>query len=237
MARLGLNINKIKAIFISHEHTDHIRGLAVLAKKFRLPVYITANTYRSCGVEISAEQVFEFKPNQPIAIGELCIMPFPKLHDACDPTSFTVSCGNVVVGVFTDIGFPCSHVVKHFQLCNAAFLEANYDDAMLDQGNYPYHLKRRIKGGNGHLSNAQALQLFHNHRPAFMSHLLLSHLSKNNNCPKLVHELFSKNCGDVNVVVASRYEESAVYEISAGKQAASVIRKAAASSQLALAFA
>jgi hypothetical protein len=104
-------------------------------------------------------------------------------------------------------------VIKHFQQCHAAFLEANYDEQMLEEGNYPFYLKSRIRGGKGHLSNKQALQLFTTHKPAFMSHLLLSHLSKNNNCPKLVHELFNKHAGDVKMVVASRYEETAVYHI------------------------
>ena len=84
---------------------------------------------------------------------------------------------------------------------------------MLDNGGYPYHLKRRIRGGQGHLSNKQALELFMAHKPAFMTHLLLSHLSKNNNDPKLVHELFSSCAGEINVIVASRYEETPVYQI------------------------
>jgi hypothetical protein len=92
-------------------------------------------------------------------------------------------------------------------------LEANYDEDMLHKGSYPYHLKRRISGGQGHLSNRQALELFMAHRPSFMTHLLLAHLSHNNNDPDLVQGLFNGQSGGIRVVVASRYEETAVYSI------------------------
>ena len=122
--------------------------------------------------------------------------------------------GNKIkIGVFTDIGVPCKNVIAHFQQCHAAFLEANYDEKMLEQGRYPYFLKSRIRGGNGHLSNKQALELFIAHRPPHMSHLFLSHLSKNNNSPELVQQLFNKHTGSVNMIIASRYEETPLYHI------------------------
>ncbi|MEO5782776.1 MAG: MBL fold metallo-hydrolase, partial [Ginsengibacter sp.] len=89
----------------------------------------------------------------------------------------------------------------------------NYDDTMLEKGGYPHFLKNRIRGGKGHLSNKQALELFIAHKPAFMSHLLLSHLSKNNNCPELVKKLFDQHAGDIKIIIASRYEETAVFHI------------------------
>ena len=117
------------------------------------------------------------------------------------------------VGIFTDIGFPCKHVINHFKKCHAAFLESNYDEEMLDTGSYPYYLKTRIRGGMGHLSNIQALELFNTHRPSYMSHLFLSHLSKNNNCPKLVEQLFNAHAGETYVEVASRYHQTQVFHI------------------------
>jgi phosphoribosyl 1,2-cyclic phosphodiesterase len=107
----------------------------------------------------------------------------------------------------------CEHVIRNFKQCHAAFLEANYDEVMLEQGSYPIHLQRRIRGGNGHLSNRQALELFMVHRPAHMTHLLLSHLSKNNNDPDLVSNLFSPFAKEMNIVIATRYKETAVYEV------------------------
>jgi phosphoribosyl 1,2-cyclic phosphodiesterase len=141
------------------------------------------------------------------------IQAFPKFHDAKDPHSFVVSGNGINIGVFTDIGAPCKHVIEHFKQCHAAFLEANYDEDMLQNGRYPPHLKQRISGNEGHLSNKQALELFIAHRPAYMSHVLLSHLSKENNIPELAHELFSRHAGSTNVVVASRYKETDVYHI------------------------
>jgi phosphoribosyl 1,2-cyclic phosphodiesterase len=213
MARLGLSMRKVKAIFISHEHSDHIRGVTVLAKKYGLPVYINQLTLFHGGLRLD-DLVVDFIADAPIKIGDLLITAFAKLHDAAHPHSFTIACGDIKVGVFTDLGAVCENLVQHFQQCHAAFLEANYDEEMLDRGSYPYHLKRRIRGGMGHLSNKQALALFIDYKPAYMSHLFLSHLSKDNNDPTLVHNLFNTHARGAEIVVASRYQETAVYHIS-----------------------
>jgi phosphoribosyl 1,2-cyclic phosphodiesterase len=215
MKRLGLAPQQLKAIFISHEHSDHIKGVEVLAKKFKLPVYITPKTYKNSGLNIDPLLLRPFAGYENISLGELTIVPFPKLHDAADPFSFVVQGNGVNIGVFTDIGSVCEEVIKNFKRCHAIFLETNYDENMLANGNYPYPLKRRIQGDYGHLSNHQALQLFIDHRPDFMSHVFLSHLSRDNNSPELVHTLFKKHAGGVEVVVASRYNETEVYEIRA----------------------
>ena len=235
MKRLGLNMQKLKAVFISHEHTDHISGVRVLSKKYNLPVYITHTTHRFGGLRLEKDLVNSFEAHQVIDIGDLSITAFPKFHDAADPYSFVVSSNKINVGVFTDIGTPCENLVHHFKQCHAAFLEANYDDTMLENGRYPHFLKNRIRGNKGHLSNQQALELFTTHRPSFMSHLFLSHISKNNNCPKLVEKLFTEKANGVTMIVASRYEETAVYHI----QAANPVEQAPylRASQLAFSFA
>ena len=215
MQRLGLSMSKVKAIFISHEHSDHIRGVEVLARKYQLPVYITTKTLRYSRLQIELHLVENLNAYEPISIGTLTVTAFPKNHDASDPHSFLVAGNGVKVGVFTDIGSSCEHLVHHFQQCNAAFLEANYCDEMLENGHYPVHLKRRIRGKNGHLSNKQAFELFLSHKPAYMSHVLLSHLSKENNTPELAKALFTEQAGNTEVIVASRYHESPVYTISA----------------------
>lgn len=213
MNRLGLQMDKVKAIFVSHEHTDHISGIPVLARKYKLPVYITQRTLQSVGLDLAPEQVRSFAAYEAVQIGRLAVTAFPKFHDAYDPHSFVVSSDSVRVGIFTDIGKACTHLISHFSQCHAAFLEANYDEEMLTNGRYPVSLKNRIRGGSGHLSNAQALEIFRTHRPSFMSHLLLAHLSKDNNNPQLVQELFDEHREDTSIIVASRYQETAIYHI------------------------
>lgn len=213
MKRLGLSMGKVRAIFVSHEHSDHIKGIPVLAKKYQLPVFITPGTLQGARLDFSGVSVQSFQAHAPVQIGSLTVTAFPKYHDAADPHSFVVECKGIKVGVFTDIGAPCDNLISHFGQCHAAFLEANYDEEMLGHGSYPYYLKNRIRGGRGHLSNRQALALFAAYKPSFMSHVLLSHLSKDNNCPQLVQELFSTHAGETEVVVASRFEETPVYTI------------------------
>jgi phosphoribosyl 1,2-cyclic phosphodiesterase len=236
MKRVGLSMQKVKAVFVSHEHTDHIKGIPAVVKKYGLPLYITTTTLLNSRLSIDTGLVKTFAANKPIEISGLTVTAFPKMHDASDPYSFTVACNGTKVGVFTDIGTPCRHVIKYFKQCHAAFLEANYDDQMLDNGSYPYYLKKRIKGEKGHLSNKQALELFKAYKPAFMSHLVLSHLSQNNNCPHLVEELFNLNCCGVKMIVASRFEETPVYHIEGTRSYNTATVRRLPSSQLSFSF-
>jgi len=213
MVRAGLDMRSVKAIFISHEHTDHISGLPILAKKHNLPVFITTPTLRNSRLRFDKYLLNSFSANEPVVIGELVVTAFSKFHDAADPYSFVVSCNGVNVGVITDIGRACDNVVQHFSQCHAAFLESNYDEEMLLRGSYSWYLKNRIRNGHGHLSNYQALSLFQQYRSPGLSHLFLSHLSRNNNCPKLVGDLFAEHAKGVNMIVTSRDQESAVYQI------------------------
>jgi phosphoribosyl 1,2-cyclic phosphodiesterase len=219
MKRLGLSMDKVKAIFVSHEHSDHIRGIPVLAKKYSLPVYATPGTIRKSYFGFGKNTLINYSAAVPVQIGSLSITAFPKLHDAADPHSFVVECNGTRVGVLTDIGAVCGHVEQHFNSCHAVFLESNYDEEMLHNGKYPIHLKRRISGGEGHLSNIQALQLFKLKKGPQLQTIILSHLSRENNCPQLVRDLFAEHADGVQVVVASRYEETPVFSV-AGEIAA-----------------
>ena len=211
--RSRLSFSKIKAVFISHEHSDHTRGVSVISRKYQIPVYITAETHKSGRLRLESHLVRHFSSYSPVNIGGLSVNAFPKQHDASEPHSFTVTGNGITVGVLTDIGSICEHVVSNFSKCHAAFLEANYDEEMLENGSYPVYLKKRIRSDQGHLSNHQALELFTTHKADFMSHVLLSHLSQDNNNPRLVEKLFKSHAGGIHISIASRHQESPVYKI------------------------
>jgi len=212
MKQIGLDIKTVKAIFVSHEHSDHIKGVSVLANKYKLPVYITPKTAQN-GPRLIKHLSKPFTANIPIAIGNLQITAFNKHHDAADPHSFIVSYNNITVGVFTDIGKVCNNLIHYFKKCNAAFLEANYDVDLLENGSYPLTLKNRIRGGDGHLSNKEAFDLFLNHQSSCFSHILLSHLSKENNSPQIAQNLFESAAVKTKIIVANRYQPTDIYEI------------------------
>jgi phosphoribosyl 1,2-cyclic phosphodiesterase len=209
----GLLMENVKALFISHEHTDHITGMAGIAKKFKLPVYVTDDTLRQSNMPVDPSLVRSFKHARPVRIGHFTITPFTKSHDAADPHSFIVSAYGINTGIITDIGYACKKVIKYFGQCHVAFLESNYCDDMLTNGSYPWHLKKRISGDEGHLSNAQALELFLHYRSPDLRLLILSHLSKNNNKPQLVEKMFTPHAGTTQIFIASRYEASPVFTI------------------------
>lgn len=209
---MALDIRKVKAIFVSHEHGDHITGVPGLSKKYNIPVYITQPTLLAARIPVDTALLNDFTTGQAVGVGRLSVQAFVKFHDANDPHSFVVTQGNCRIGVFTDIGRVCDRLLQYFTTCSAIFLEANYCEEMLQKGSYPFHLKKRISGGQGHLSNSQALDLFEKHG-SHLSHLILSHLSKNNNDPQLVETLFTRSAGTTRIIVASRYQETEVYQV------------------------
>ena len=149
----------MRGVIITHEHDEAISGgIAVLSRRYRLPVFITAPTLENGHLSLDRQLVRILCGPSTIDIAGLQITTFPKSHDAADPCSVIVASASVRVGIFTDIELPghSDSVIRHFmpaQVATQVFLEANYDEEMLEQGRYPYSLKRRIRGGQGHLSN------------------------------------------------------------------------------------
>ncbi len=212
MQKLDLSMKLVKAIFVSHEHGDHIKGVTTLANKYKLPVYITDKTARY-GPRMISHIAQRFTAKETITIGSLTVTPFVKFHDASDPHSFVITYNGITVGVLTDIGKVCPEVIHYFKQCHAVFLESNYDEMMLENGRYPIHLKNRIRGGLGHLSNKEALELFTNHRSPALSHLLLAHLSQENNSPEMAAQLFEPYANGIRIVVASRFQPTEVFTV------------------------
>lgn len=213
MKRLGLSMKKVRALFVTHEHADHIAGVERISRKYELPVYITSETLLQSRLKIPRNLPKHFASYESFQFGSVSVTAIPKTHDAADPHSFVIQSDTVKVGIFTDTGWPCEHIRSHFGQCHAAFLESNYDDNMLENGGYPQVLKERIRGGKGHLSNTEALQLFMQHRPPHMTHLFLSHLSENNNSVRLVKGLFESVAGPTKIIIASRKKETKLYHI------------------------
>ncbi len=213
MKERGLDPAKIKALFITHEHGDHIRGARVLGKRLQAPVYITAKTYNSSYKNLRPDYPRFFTPDNTIQVGDFLIHPVLKNHDAAEPCSFRIEYKNRNIGVFTDIGEACDNVKSHLNKCHGLFLESNYDEKMLWEGNYPWPLKKRVASGVGHLSNNQAFQLLENHAGENLKFVFLSHLSKENNTPEIALENMQPLTHRFEIKLASRYEASEVIKL------------------------
>jgi phosphoribosyl 1,2-cyclic phosphodiesterase len=213
MANLGLSMSKVKGVFISHEHTDHVLGVDVLSRKYSVPVFMTEKTYSSYGKIIKDSLINFFSPGKQVKLGKIQVNTFLKSHDAAEPCSFLVSAEKRNVAVMTDIGLQCSNVIAHIKNADAIFLESNYDDHMLQKGPYPAFLKARISSDLGHLSNTQAGMIALEHASSRLKYVFLSHLSENNNTPELAFHTFNnfiKQRKDLKpeLYVASRHKES-----------------------------
>ena len=180
-------------VLITHEHSDHIQGLGVVARKYGLPIYATKGTadaiLQSSSVgKIDPSLFHVIEAGKTFFIGNLEIYPMSISHDAADPVAYLVSDGRHRVGVVTDLGSYDADIVSHMEGLDALLLEANHDIHMLQVGAYPYPLKQRILGERGHLSNETSGQLLGQILHDGMQHILLGHLSKENNYDELAYE-------------------------------------------------
>lgn len=200
----GLDVSRIRGIFISHEHSDHVRGVRVLSNKLGVPAWFSQGTLDVIPEADRPNHCSVFIPGKSFKVGSFTIHPFLKNHDAAEPCSFRVEYDDWHIGVFTDIGEPCDRVKFHLKKCHAVFLETNYDDKMLWGGSYPYLLKRRVASSVGHLSNDQAFELVRDHAGPELVHVFLSHLSGENNKPELAENRFKSLTDRFNVCLTSR---------------------------------
>lgn len=201
----GLDASKIRGIFVSHEHSDHIRGVRVLSKRLGIPAWFSQGTFNTIIESEQPELMNIFIPGRAVKSGSFTIHPFLKNHDAVEPCSFRIEHDDWHIGVFTDIGEACEQVKNHLRKCHALFLETNYDEKMLWEGSYPYMLKRRVSSTFGHLSNDQAFELIREHAGPELVHVFLSHLSGENNRPELAVAQFESLTDRFNVMLTSRH--------------------------------
>lgn len=213
MDEVGLNIEKVRAIFISHEHSDHMRGVRVLSKTYDIPVYMTSATFNKSWNPNRPGSYQLFQDGVPVHINSLTIHPFLKHHDAAEPCSFRIETQGKHIGVMTDIGHVCENVSSHFEQCHAVFLESNYDEEMLMNGSYPWHLKNRVASDVGHLSNKQSANLAKEKMSNKLELLLLSHLSGENNTPEKALEAFNDIAQLTSVQLTHRYKPSEVFTL------------------------
>ena len=197
MVAAGLDAAGLKAIIVSHEHNDHIRGVGVMARRYHLPVYITRSTASAAAGQLGCiNDLRFFEIGHSFSIHGLAIHPFAISHDASDPSGFTVAQNGQKIGIATDLGIATAMVKQHLKTCALLVLEANHDPVMLTEGPYPWPLKQRIKSRNGHLSNQESRDLLGEVKHAGLCHVILAHLSETNNTPQkaldTVHQAIDK---------------------------------------------
>lgn len=184
---------QLDAVFVTHEHSDHIQGLPMMVKMFQTPVYATGGTLdgirqRDKKGIIGMDHLFQIHPDQPIKMGGMQVTPFRTSHDASDPVCYTVESYGHKASIATDLGKFDDYTVEHLEGSEVLLLEANHDISMLESGSYPYPLKCRILSERGHLSNEDSGRLLCRLLGDQLRYIFLAHLSKENNYPELAYE-------------------------------------------------
>ena len=185
LALAGVAPESLDAVLVSHEHVDHVRGLGVLSRRWRVPVYVHHAAAELLADQQRPEALREFDGGAELAIGDFGVRVFPVTHDAAAPVGFTISGPAGKLGIATDLGIATRLVVEELRGCRGLILEANHDEAMLRDGPYPWPLKQRIKGNHGHLSNRACASLLEQLCWDGLEVVFLAHLSDTNNHPDL----------------------------------------------------
>ncbi len=208
LARVNREGSQLSAIVVTHEHGDHLRGVAACARRFGLPVWMTPGTLHAAEAQGVGElpQLNLFSCHVPFAIGDIEVQPFPVPHDAREPSQFVFSDGRHRLGVLTDTGSATRHIEASLSGCDALVIECNHDRDMLLNGNYPAVLKERVGGPLGHMDNDSAAALLGRLDTSRLQHLVAAHLSEKNNTPYLARASLSAaiGCEDSWVQIADQ---------------------------------
>jgi len=216
LARLGLSPGGLSGIVVTHEHGDHIAGVARLARKYSIPVWLTHGTLRAQSKAFGGlAKISEINPHQAFAIGDVQVHPYLVPHDAAEPVQYVFSEGSKRLGVLTDAGSSTPHIEQMLSGCSALVLECNHDMELLDSGDYPFSLKRRVGGRLGHLNNNDAAALLARLDNRQLQHIVAAHLSQKNNTPELAVQALSQalNCQKEWIAVATQEDGFAWREI------------------------
>ena len=203
MKVVGDDPHSLSAIVVTHEHADHVHGLLVLARKLKVPVFMTGATHQAwvrsvrdaTGEPPDTDRVEFFSSGRCFQIGDIAIMPFTIPHDAADPVGFTFRAEGVKVGVATDLGYMPASVCDQLRSCDVLVLESNHDVEMLRVGPYPWSVKQRVMSRVGHLSNEALANFFATDYDGSASYIVLAHLSEQNNHPELARTAAEKALG------------------------------------------
>lgn len=191
LASLNIDGNTIDALFITHEHADHIKGAGILSRRFDIPIYATAGTWEAMEGQlgtIARQNRHIVYSGENCIINDICVKPFAIPHDAAEPVGFSVFADNIKMTIATDIGHVTDGVRENIAGSDILLLEANHDEEMLKNGPYTWSLKKRILGDFGHLSNVTAGNLLSDIMDDRLKHVFLGHLSAENNTPHIAYD-------------------------------------------------
>ena len=205
LGKAGLQAEDIDAVFITHEHGDHIGCARALALRYRIPVWMSQGTHAAIGSPDFDGLLRRARDGKVIDLGGLQLTPFTVPHDAREPLQLSCTDGSAKLGILTDLGHATAHVMAHLKDCDGLLLECNHDTDMLERSAYPAFLKQRVGGDYGHLSNAAAAAIAGALNHSRLKHLVAAHLSVQNNLPAMVQRLMADalSCGREDVIVAT----------------------------------
>lgn len=195
LAAKGLCSADLDGVFVTHEHADHIGSAVALARRERVPLWISEGTWRAIGAPADVPDVRWVHDGATFAVGGLEATPFTVPHDAAEPLQLSCTDGSRRIGVLTDLGMSTPHVLQHLQACSVLVLECNHDPGLLQASRYPAFLKARVGGRMGHLSNESAAGILAASLHAGLRHVVAAHLSEQNNTPALARDTLAAALG------------------------------------------
>jgi phosphoribosyl 1,2-cyclic phosphodiesterase len=220
LEQVGRSIELVKAIVITHEHYDHIRGAERIARKWGIPIYLTQGTLDASSIDRGETPTVVFPNNSTFVIGDLAVHAQRTIHDAADPACFVIEARDGTrVGIASDLGQVDAEVLRHLQDCDGLFFESNHDLDMLRLGTYPWSLKRRIMSRFGHLSNDDSMQAVQRMIGADLKALCLTHLSTKNNHEAIVHDMATSLVDRLGIgtqlelSIAKQFEATGVFDV------------------------